>query len=189
MPQTLIPVTYTDSEGKTQTTSVIRGKPVTRRLENFCRMVASGEYDPIDAYCKAYEKDFATEAERCAKTAATLMGRTDVILRIQQLRTPVLPKIAQKYEYNINIAMSELQTAMDLAYAQGHVPSMLKVIELRARLHKMLSEQIDVTHKHGFLDDTATEVLLEMKKRLEGMRKETLKLPKPTVTVEATDVS
>lgn len=188
MPQTLIPVTYTDLHGKTQTTSIVRGQPVTRRLENFCRLVASGEHDPIDAYCQAYSKEFnPTTALRCSNMASNLMGRTDVILRIQQLRTPVMPKIAQKYEYNINIAMHELQTAMDLAYAQGHVPSMLKVIELRARLHKMLSEQIDVTHKHGFLDDTATEVLLEMKKRLEGMRKETLKLPPPTVTVESTE--
>lgn len=187
MPQTLVPVTYVDQKGQTQTTTIVRGQPRPKRLEAFCRMVASGEEDPIDAYCKAYEKEFNQQtAERCAKSASQLMGRTDVILRIQQLRSPVIPKIAQKYEYNINVAMEELQTAWDLAYATGHVPSMIKITELRAKLHKMLSEQIDVTHKHGFLDDTATDVLLEMKKRLEAMRKP---LPGPTVTVEATEVS
>lgn len=185
MPQQLIPITYTDSKGQTQTTHIVRGKPQPRRLENFCRMIASGEHDPVDAYCQAYGK------ERDATTASSvsyLMGRTDVILRIQQLRTPVIPKVAQKYEYNLNKAMDELQTAWDLAFAQGHIPSMIKVTEMRSRLHKMLSEQIDVTHKHGFLDEAATQVLLDMKKMLEETKSKRKQLAAPVVDAEVQEV-
>ena len=168
MVQELVPVHYTDPSGKPQITHYVRGKPQPRRLEQFCRLVATGEMDTIEAYCQAYGKEFNNETgARIAAAASALMSRTDVILRIQQLRTPVLPDVAKKYTYNLNKAMEECQTAWDLAFAQGHLSSMIKIIELRSRLNKMLSEQIDVTHKHGFLDDTATTVLLEMKKQLE----------------------
>ena len=168
MPQELVPVQYTDPTGQPQVTHYVRGKPQPRRLEHFCRLVASGEMDTIEAYCTAYGKELNNETgARIAAAASSIMGRTDVILRIQQLRTPVLPDVAKKYTYSLNKAMEECQTAWDLAFAQGHIASMIKIIELRSKLNKMLSEQIDVTHKHGFLDDTATTVLLEMKKQLE----------------------
>ncbi len=101
-----------------------------------------------------------------------MMARTDVILRIQQLRTPVIPKVAEKFEYSMNRALEQCQTAWDLAYAQGNVQAMLKAIEMQARLSKLLSEQIDVTHRYGFLDDTATENLLKMKQQLEAVQKQ-----------------
>ena len=171
MAQQLIPVHYTDPSGQPQLTHYVRGKPQPRRLEHFCRLVAAGEMDTIEAYCTAYGKELNNETgARIAAAASSIMSRTDVILRIQQLRTPVLPDVAKKYTYSLNKAMDECQTAWDLAFAQGHIASMIKIIELRSRLNKMLSEQIDVTHKHGFLDDTATTVLLEMKKQLEDTR-------------------
>lgn len=168
MAQQLIPVHYTDPSGQPQLTHYVRGKPQPRRLEHFCRLVAAGEMDTIEAYCTAYGKELNNETgARIAAAASSIMSRTDVILRIQQLRTPVLPDVAKKYTYSLNKAMDECQTAWDLAFAQGHIASMIKIIELRSKLNKMLSEQIDVTHKHGFLDETATTVLLEMKKQLE----------------------
>ena len=179
MPQELIPITYTDTKGQTQTTHIVRGRPQPRRLENFCRMVASGDHEPLDAYCHCYEKEANPETlPRLVATVTSMMGRSDVILRIQQLRTPVIPKIAQKYEYNLQKAMDECQTAWDLAFATGNVKAMIAIIELRAKLNKMLSEQIDVTHKHGFLDDAATAVLIQMKKQLEDMRATRKKDPK-----------
>lgn len=189
MPQELIPVHYTDPKGHPQITHIVRGKPQPRRLENFCRLVATGEMDTIEAYCQAYEKELNNQTgARIASAATALMGRTDVILRIQQLRTPVLPEVAKKYTYSLNKAMDECQTAWDLAYAQGHIGSMIKIIELRARLNKMLSEQIDVTHKHGFLDDTATQVLLDMKKQLEDMRARKKKSNPKVVNAEPVSV-
>lgn len=189
MPQELIPIHYTDPKGQPQITHIVRGRPQPRRLENFCRLVAAGEMDPIECYCQAYEKEFnqATGA-RIAAAVNNLMGRTDVILRIQQLRTPVLPEVAKKYTYSLNKAMDECQTAWDLAYANGHITSMIKIIELRARLNKMLSEQIDVTHKHGFLDDTATQVLLDMKKQLEDMHARKKKASPKVVNAEPVSV-
>lgn len=182
----LIPVTYVDAKGQTQTTHVPRGKPMVRRIENFCRMVASGEYTPFDAYLKSYEKSINDEHDKAlaAHYASALMGRTDVILRIQQLRSPVIPEIARKYTYSLDKAMDECQTAWDLACAQGHVPSMLKCIEMRARLNKMLSDQLDVTHKHQFLDETGTDILLQMKKQLEDVKAKRKQLQGPVVDVE-----
>ena len=39
---------------------------------------------------------------------------------------------------------------------------------------KLLSDEINVTYRHGLLDDTSTEVLLAMKKEFE-VRREKLK--------------
>ena len=190
MAQELIPVHYTDPSGQPQMTHYVRGKPQPRRLEQFCRLVASGEMDTIQAYCEAYGKELNNETgARIAAAASALMSRTDVILRIQQLRTPVLPEVAKKYTYSLNKAMEECQTAWDLAFAQGHIASMIKIIELRSRLNKMLSEQIDVTHKHGFLDDTATTVLLEMKKQLEDTRARRKKAESKVVDITPAEAS
>lgn len=168
----LVPITYTDAQGKTQETNVVRGRPMTRRLEHFCRLVASGDLGTVDAYCKAYDRPLTPEnGANIATSVSHMMARTDVILRIQQLRTPVIPKVAEKFEYSMNRALEQCQTAWDLAYAQGNVQAMLKAIEMQARLSKLLSEQIDVTHRYGFLDDTATENLLKMKQQLEAVQK------------------
>jgi hypothetical protein len=169
----LLPITYTDTKGRQQETTVVRGRAMPRRLEQFCRFVASGELGTVDAYCKAYDKTITIEnGQNIATSVSHMMARTDVILRIQQLRTPVIPKVAEKFEYSMNRALEQCQTAWDLAYAQGNVQAMLKAIEMQARLSKLLSEQIDVTHRYGFLDDTATENLLKMKQQLEAVQKQ-----------------
>lgn len=172
MPLELVPVTYVDTKGQPQATTVVRGRPMPRRLEAFCRLVAAGELSPIDAYCQTYEKAITLEnGMNIASSVSHMMARTDVILRIQQLRTPVIPKIAEKFEYSLNRALEQCQTVWDLAYAKGNEGAMLKAIEMQSRLSKLLSEQIDVTHKYGFLDDTATENLIRMKQQLEAVQK------------------
>jgi predicted nucleotidyltransferase len=80
--------------------------------------------------------------------------------------------------------------AWDLAYAQDDAKTLLKAVEVQARLSKLLSEQIDVTHRHGLLDDTSTEVLLAMKREFEVRREKQKKLQEIRVvnseTVSAT---
>lgn len=164
MPQEIIPVTYTDANGQTQQTSVVRGKPMPRRIEVFCRHVAGGDHTPPEAYKLAYDKDNPM-------AAMNLMGRTEVILRIQQLRSPVIPKVAAKFEYSLNRAMEQAQIAWDLAFAKGDVGAMLKTIELQSKLTKLLAETIDVNHRYGFLDDASTDTLVNMKKQLEAVQK------------------
>lgn len=180
----LTPVKYTDSHGQPQETTVVRGRPMTRRLEQFCRLVASGEETPVEAYCQAYNRTITREnGAIIASGVSHLMGRTDVILRIQQLRTPVIPKVAEKFDYNLNRAQEDCQMAWDLAYAQGNVPAMIKAIELRSKLAKLLAETIDVNHKYGFLDETATDVLLKMKQQLEEVRRKRIE---PPATIDVT---
>lgn len=189
MPLELMPVQYVDHKGHPQETTVVRGRAMTRRLEQFCRMVASGEDMPIDAYCKAYGKEITpVTGAIIASSVSHLMARTEVILRIQQLRTPVIPKVAEKFEYNLNKAQEDCQAAWDLAYAQGNVPAMLKAIELRSKLAKLLSETIDVNHKYGFLDNASTDVLLKMKEQLEEVKRNRIER-RPPIDVTAKEVS
>jgi len=47
---------------------------------------------------------------------------------------------------------------------------MLKTVELRRKFVKLLTERVDITHRHDLLDDTSTEVLLEMKRQIEDRR-------------------
>lgn len=161
----------------------MRGKPTPRRLESFCRLVAAGELDEVTAYCQAYGKELtpATGAT-IASSVSRLMARTDVILRIQQLRSPVIPKIAEKFEYSLNRALEQAQTAWDLAFAKGDVANMLKTIELQSKLTKLLSETIDVNHRYGFLDEAATQTLLTMKQQLEAVQKKRKEQPPIDVT-------
>jgi len=61
---------------------------------------------------------------------------------------------------------SNSATWRGLAYAQGDAKTLLKAVEMQAKLAKLLTEQIDVNHR-GLLDDTSTEVLLAMKRECE----------------------
>ena len=62
---------------------------------------------------------------------------------------------------------SNSATWRGLAYAQGDAKTLLKAVEMQAKLAKLLTEQIDVNHRYGLLDDTSTEVLLAMKREFE----------------------
>jgi len=93
---------------------------------------------------------------------------------VQELRRPVLRKLRRKIEYSLNKALEQCEVAWNLAYEQADSKSMLKAIEMQAKLSKLLRE--DVAHRHGLLDDASTEVLLEMKKEIEVRREKQKKL-------------
>ena len=80
-----------------------------------------------------------------------------------------------------------MRRAWDLAYAQGDAKTLLKAVEMQARLSKLLSEQIDVNHSYGLLDDTSTEVLLAMKREFEVRREKRKKLETIQVVNPRTD--
>ena len=64
---------------------------------------------------------------------------------------------------------------------------MLKAIEMQAKLSKLLSEDVNITHRHGLLDDASTEVLLEMKKEIEVRREKQKKFLEFRVVNSETD--
>lgn len=65
----------------------------------------------------------------------------------------------------------------------------LTAVEMQAKLAKLLSDEINVTHRHELLDDTSTEVLLEMKREIENLKLKLEKNRGSVVTVESVSVS
>ena len=54
--------------------------------------------------------------------------------------------------------------------------TLLKAVEMQARLAKLLSDEFNVNHRHELLDDADTEVLLSMRKEIEIRRAKQKKL-------------
>jgi hypothetical protein len=158
-------VRYTGQNGKPAVALYM----VNPKRERFCQLMASGGYTQTAAYCEAFDKPSETEADRqyAAECASRLANDTDVVLRIQELKKPVIRRLQRKFEYNVQKALEQCQTALDLAYAQGDPKTLLKAIELQSKLVKILGEEINVNHRYGVLDDASTQVLLEMRKELE----------------------
>jgi hypothetical protein len=138
--------------------------PWLPKREEFCRNVAGG-MEPVDAYAAAYT---CQEPIACANGASSLMRDTDVQLRIHQLKQPAIRKLAKRIEFTLNQALDECETASKLAYIKGDARTILKAVELKSKLTKLLgAEEINVNHRYGLLDDASTEVLVAMRAQIE----------------------
>lgn len=136
------------------------------RREQFCRLMSTGSYDPVEAYCEVWGKDRekGSEAElrMWSGNANRLMQEAQVKLRIDQLKTPVVRKFAKKFEYTVQRAFEQCDEAYQLARIENDAKAMLKAIELQGKFAKLLADQLDVNHRIGVLDDASTEALLGM---------------------------
>lgn len=148
--------------------------PLTAKRERFCQLIALGEA-ALDAYIEAYKKGGSYDKKAAAHSASTLLGDTDVVLRIEELKRPIMRKLQRKMEYNLNKALEQCEEMYQLARAQGDTRGLGKAIELQGKFTKLLADQVDVTHRYGILDDASTAVLLEMRKEIE-LRKSKRKL-------------
>ena len=117
------------------------------------------------------------------------MAGTEIVLRIQELRRPVIRKLRRKIEYGLQKALEQCQVAYDLAYAKADAGGILKAVEMQAKLVKLLSDEINVNNRHGLLDDTSTEVLLAMKREFENRKLKLEKNRSQIVTVKSVSVS
>lgn len=136
--------------------------------ERFAQAMAEG-LSAFEAYVRVFAPDLSTAAalQDAKARTAQLCRDTRVVLRIQELKAPVVRKVRAKYEYSLQKAFEQCQVAYDLAFEGGDVKGILKAVEMQAKLAKLLSEEINVNHRYGVLDDTKTETLLAMKKELE----------------------
>jgi hypothetical protein len=148
---------------------------LTAKSEKFCQLVAAG-VSQTDAYIEGYQKPAGYDRKVAPEEGSCLMASTDMVLRMQELRRPVLRKLRRKIEYGMQRALEQCDVAWDLAYAQGDAKTLLKAVEMQAKLAKLLTEQIDANHRSGLLDDTSTEVLLAMKREFEDRREKRNKL-------------
>lgn len=159
---------------------------LTGKREKFCQLVAA-DATYTDAYLEAFQKPAGYDRKGAAEEGSRLMANTDIVLRVQELRRPVLRKFRRKLEYGMQRALEQCDVAWVLAYAQGDAKTLLKAVEMQAKLAKLLTEQIDINHGHGLLDDTSTEVLLAMKREFEVRREKQKKLEAIQVVNPRTD--
>ena len=148
---------------------------LTGKREKFCQLVAA-DATYTDAYLEAFQKPPGYDRKLAAEAGSRLMASTDMVLRVQELRRPVLRKFRRKLEYGLQKTLDQCDVAWDLAYAQGDAKTLLKAVEMQARLAKLLSDEFNVNHRHGLLDDADTEVLLSMRKEIEIRRAKQKKL-------------
>jgi hypothetical protein len=66
--------------------------PSTAKREKFCQLVAVGA-TYTDAYLEAYQKPAGYDRKRAAEEGSRWMAITDMILRVQELRRPVIRKL------------------------------------------------------------------------------------------------
>jgi hypothetical protein len=147
--------------------------PLTAKREKFCQLVAAGA-TYTDAYLEAYQKPAGHDRKLAAEEGSRLMAITDVVLRVQELRRPVIRKMQRKFEYTLQRALEQCNEMYEIAYAKGNPGAMGKAIELQSKLVKILGEQVE--HRHSLLSDVATATLLEMKRQIEGRQTRKVKV-------------
>jgi len=181
-------LTYKDANGKELKAAYASGGSVyalTAKREVFAQLCAQG-VEPRTAFCQSHDVLLGPDTiEEIKASTSRLLNDTTVVLRIQELKRPILRKLAKRIEYGLNKALEQCQVAYDLAYANGDVKGLLAAIRMQAELAKLLGQEINVNHRHGLLDDTSTEVLLAMKKQIEDQRAKA----KKTATVEGILIS
>ena len=185
-------ITYEDANGKPAELSYIdRGSAyqLSAKREQFAQLMANGARG-VEAYVQVFGGSFETDEDKktIREMAGHLLCDTTVVLRIQELKKPVIRKLRRRIEYGLQKALEQCEIAFDLAYQQGDAKSLLKAVEMQARLAKLLSEEINVNHRHGLLDDAGTQTLLELKKEIEVRQAKRKKLLE-TRTVEGRIVS
>lgn len=171
-----------------------RQSPTDYRMkrEQFCRLMAQGDLDIIEAYCQAYGRQMgvSNRLDTIIENAAGRLHRDPaILLRIEQIKEPVARKHKKKLEYTLQRAFAQCDEAYNLARVTLDAKAMLKAIELQGKFAKLLAEQINVNHTVGVLDEASTEVLLEMKKQLEKKVKKDRKLLGPVVEAEVTEIT
>lgn len=161
----IVEATYEDINGQRRSVSIASERPASLSRERFAELVAYGSA-PIDAYMEAYRKappSSAIEQKTYQQACNVLMHDPDIRVRIMELRRPIQRKLAKKWEYKLDHAFEDLQKAWDLAYLDADAKALTKIVELKAKLAKILTDEVNVHHTHGILDKESTELLLAMK--------------------------
>ena len=163
-------IEYLDANGKPQHAAYLTNGSAYKlngSREAFAQLMAQGR-DAMSAYCEAFDESATAELSQEAflslkERVKRMASDTRIVLRIQELQQPVIRKLHRKIEYNLQKALEQCEVAWDLAYQQGDTKGLLAAIKMQAELSKLLSQQIDVTHRHGLLDEESTEVLLALR--------------------------
>lgn len=93
---------------------------------------------PLEAAYRETHDCAAMSRETVRRRANYLARHPEIVRRIAQLRQPILNKARRKFEYTLDQAIEECDQAHVLAELQQSPEKMLKAVELKAKLMKML---------------------------------------------------
>ena len=172
--------------------------PLPANREKFCQIVAFSGVRKNEAYAlshgieifdpKTDSLELCKEQMKClSDDASALMANTTVRLRIAELRRPVVRRLQKKFEYDLQKALAQANIAWELSYDNADVPGMIAAITLQSKLAKLMSEEVNVTHRYGLLDNTTTDVLLGIRDEIEKKKSRQKRL-ETSITVDHTPV-
>lgn len=130
------------------------------KQERFAQLVASGK-SFTDAYIES-RPGTAMRRETAGKHGCMLAKDPAVAARITELQAPVIEDVRKQFQFTLDTAMVELEQAKALAKALAKPETIIKGIELQAKLSKLLN---DGKQKDGQtpLDEATTEELLALR--------------------------
>lgn len=128
------------------------------RWERFAQLLLEGT-PTYEAYDHCFDTAAKSRLTR-GRLARELARHPEVVRRLAQLRKPVIEKALKKFEYTVDMAMEECDQAHALAEIQRSPEKMLKAIELKAKLMKILVSVSET--KASPIDATETKELVEL---------------------------
>jgi hypothetical protein len=99
---------------------------------------------------------------------------------------PLSRSLSEPAGYDQGVAGCDGRVSYDVAYEAGNPMAMLAAIELRAKLCRFLTEQVE--HRQG-LDDASTETLLAMTREIENQKRKCRQLIEKSAFRESKPVS
>jgi hypothetical protein len=141
---------------------------LTPLRERFARLLALSDRTQGECYLAA-GYSAGNNPDTTQKNASALANDSDIILRVAELRRPVIRALQKEYSYTLQDALRECEELYDLSKAKGNEGGMARAIELKSKLVKILSDSVDITHRH-VLDGVSSQLLLEMKQQLEDRK-------------------
>ena len=137
---------------------------LTPKQERFCvEYLTTGNASA--AYRLAYNAE-NSKPEGIHVNASKLLKNAKVVLRLQELRAPVVAAA----RYGLQEAMSECSDAIALAKSTENVSAFVSAIALRAKLNGLLVERRE-TGKPGQFDDLSDAELESERKSREAILK------------------
>lgn len=126
--------------------------------ERFCQLIVEGK--PVtDAYAGSHDT-LAMTRQGIGIAGGRLARHPEIVRRIAQLRKPVLEQMRRKFEYTLEQAMEECDQAHLLAEAQRAPEKILKAVELKSKLMRLLVNLSET--RSSPLDGVSTEELVEL---------------------------
>ena len=119
---------------------------LTPQREIFAQIVVKGN-NQSDAYRKAFPKSLKWKDNAVNVNASKLMADANVILRVNELRAPVVAKI----QYGLEQAMNEAHEALEVCRNKEQGGAMVQAVTLKAKLNNLLVERKEI--RIGALDN------------------------------------